>query len=91
MDVKGRNLTDGLPKSVEITSAEIRDVLAEPVSKSLQLSKKLLRLHFRSLQQILLTGAFTLQAVQANSEVCRNSYQKKLKCRCIFLKSRLIV
>ena len=33
MDVKGRNLTDGLPKSVEITSAEIRDVLAEPVSK----------------------------------------------------------
>ena len=33
MDVKGRNLTDGLPKSVEVTSAEIRDVLAEPVSK----------------------------------------------------------
>ena len=33
MDVKGRNLTDGLPKSVEVTSAEIRDVLSEPVSK----------------------------------------------------------
>ena len=33
MNVKGRNLTDGLPKSVEVTSAEIRDVLAEPVSK----------------------------------------------------------
>ena len=33
MDVKGRNLTDGLPKSVEITSSEIREVLSEPISK----------------------------------------------------------
>ena len=33
MEVRGRNLTDGLPKSVEITSAQIRDVLAVPVSE----------------------------------------------------------
>lgn len=33
MDVKGRNLTNGLPKSVEITSEEIREVLNEPVNK----------------------------------------------------------
>lgn len=33
MDVRGRNLVDGLPKSVEITSQEIREVLAEPVGK----------------------------------------------------------
>ena len=42
MDVKGRNLTDGLPKSVEITSAEIRDVLAEPVSKIIAAIKETL-------------------------------------------------
>ncbi len=33
MDVKGRNLTNGLPKSVEVTSAEIRDVLSAPVNE----------------------------------------------------------
>jgi len=33
MEVRGRNLTDGLPKSVEITSAEIREVLSEPVNR----------------------------------------------------------
>ena len=31
MEVRGRNLTDGLPNSIEVTSAEIREVLAEPV------------------------------------------------------------
>ncbi len=33
MDVRGRNLTDGLPKSVEITSAEVREILSEPVDQ----------------------------------------------------------
>ncbi|MGN1122745.1 MAG: rod shape-determining protein [Eubacterium sp.] len=33
MEVRGRNLTDGLPKSIEITSAEIREVLSEPVNQ----------------------------------------------------------
>lgn len=31
MDVRGRNLNDGLPGSVEITSAQIRNVLEEPI------------------------------------------------------------
>ena len=82
MDVKGRNLTDGLPKSVEVTSAEIRDVL-------LQL-KKLLKLRFRNLRLILSTGVFILPAVQASSEACRSLLQRKQKCRYIFPKSRLI-
>ena len=34
MEVRGRNLTDGLPNSIEVTSAEIREVLAEPDRKS---------------------------------------------------------
>lgn len=33
MEVRGRNISDGLPKSIEITSAQVRDILAEPVSQ----------------------------------------------------------
>lgn len=33
MEVRGRNLADGLPNSVEITSGEIREVLLEPVGE----------------------------------------------------------
>lgn len=32
MEVRGRNLTDGLPGSVEVTSADIRRVLVDPIS-----------------------------------------------------------
>lgn len=42
MDVRGRNLVDGLPKSVEVTSAEIRDVLSEPVGKIIAAIKETL-------------------------------------------------
>ena len=35
MDVKGRNLLDGLPKSTEITSEEIREALVDPVDQIL--------------------------------------------------------
>lgn len=35
MEVKGRNLLDGLPKSVEITSAEIREALGGPIGQIL--------------------------------------------------------
>ena len=36
MHVKGRNLMDGLPKHVEITSAEVREALADPVNTILE-------------------------------------------------------
>lgn len=42
MEVRGRNLTDGLPKSVEITSAEVRSVLAEPVDQIISAIKETL-------------------------------------------------
>ena len=35
MEIKGRNLIDGLPKSVEITSEQVRQALAEPVDQIL--------------------------------------------------------
>ena len=33
MNVKGRNLMDGLPKNVEVTSEEIREALSDPISQ----------------------------------------------------------
>ncbi len=33
MDVRGRNLVDGLPKNIEITSEDVREAIAEPVSQ----------------------------------------------------------
>jgi rod shape-determining protein MreB and related proteins len=33
MNIKGRNIMDGLPKNVDVTSEEIREAMAEPVSQ----------------------------------------------------------
>ena len=35
MDVKGRNLLDGLPKNIEISSEEVREALSDPVNQIL--------------------------------------------------------
>lgn len=42
MEVRGRNLTDGLPGSVELTSSDVRYVLAEPVSQIINAIKETL-------------------------------------------------
>lgn len=42
MEVRGRNLADGLPGSVEITSADVRYVLKEPVSQIIAVIKETL-------------------------------------------------
>ena len=42
MEVRGRNLADGLPGSVEITSADVRYVLQEPVSQIIAVIKETL-------------------------------------------------
>lgn len=39
MDIKGRNLLNGLPENITITSAEIRDALAEPLSHVIEAIK----------------------------------------------------
>lgn len=36
MDIRGRNLVDGLPKNVEISSEEVREALSEPLSQILE-------------------------------------------------------
>ena len=36
MDIRGRNLVDGLPKNIEITSEEVREALSEPLSHILE-------------------------------------------------------
>lgn len=42
MEVRGRNTINGLPKSAEITSQEVREILAEPVSKIIAAIKETL-------------------------------------------------
>ena len=42
MEVRGRSLTDGLPGSMEITSAEVREILAEPVEEIINAIKETL-------------------------------------------------
>lgn len=42
MEVRGRNLTNGLPKSVEVTSNEIRDVLSVPIDSIITAIKETL-------------------------------------------------
>ncbi|MBQ8826986.1 MAG: rod shape-determining protein [Oscillospiraceae bacterium] len=39
MDIKGRNLLNGLPENVKVTSAEIREALAEPLSNVIEAIK----------------------------------------------------
>ena len=36
MDVRGRNLIDGLPQNIEISSEEVREALSEPLSQILE-------------------------------------------------------
>lgn len=35
MNIKGRNLMDGLPKNIEVSSEEIREALSDPVNQIL--------------------------------------------------------
>ena len=39
MEVKGRNLVDGLPMNLTVTSEEIREALADPVNQILETIK----------------------------------------------------
>ncbi len=44
MEVRGRNLVNGLPKSTEITSAEVREILSQPVSQIISAIKETLEI-----------------------------------------------
>ena len=39
MDIKGRNLLNGLPENISISSDEIREALAEPLAKVMEAIK----------------------------------------------------
>ena len=36
MDVRGRNLVDGLPKNIEVTSEDVREAISEPISQIIE-------------------------------------------------------
>ena len=42
MEIKGRNLSNGLPKSIEITSKEVQNILEEPVNEIINTVKSTL-------------------------------------------------
>lgn len=42
MDIKGRNLVDGLPKNIQIRSEEVREALAEPLERIVEAIKETL-------------------------------------------------
>ena len=42
MEIKGRNLIDGLPKNVIITASEVRDALADPLATIIEAVKSTL-------------------------------------------------
>jgi len=42
MEIKGRNLLNGLPENVTVSSAEIRDALVEPLSRVIDAIKSTL-------------------------------------------------
>ena len=74
INVKGRNLIDGLPKDVEVTAAEIREALKESVYQIIDALLKTLRL---SLPQTLLTTALLSRAAVRFSEVLTSSSSRK--------------
>lgn len=63
MEIRGRRVTDGLPGSVEITSADIREVLSEPVQEIVSAIKETLEVTLPELaadiidRGVYLTGA----------------------------------
>ena len=44
MEVRGRNISDGLPNSIEITSADVRKVLEAPVNEIISAIKEVLEI-----------------------------------------------
>ncbi len=42
MNIKGRNLMDGLPKNIDVTSEEIREAMADPIAQILDLIRSTL-------------------------------------------------
>lgn len=52
MDIKGRNLVDGLPKHIEITAAEVREALYDSLNAIVDAIKGTLEKLHRNLPQI---------------------------------------
>lgn len=91
MEVRGRNLANGLPKSVEVTSEEIRTVLSEPVNEIISAIKETLELTLPELaadiidRGICLTGGGCQlkglsQLIQTQTGISVNIPEKPTQC-----------
>ncbi len=60
MEISGRNLLNGLPENIAVSSAEIRDALAEPLSKIIEAIKLTLEKTPPELSSDIITQGITL-------------------------------
>lgn len=60
MSIKGRNLTDGLPNTIEVTSGDIREALADPLDQVLETIRSTLEKTPPELSADILEGGITL-------------------------------
>lgn len=91
MQVRGRNLENGLPKSVEITSAEIREALSAPVNEIITAIKETLEVTLPELSAdiidkgICLTGGASqlrglAELIESETGITVNIPAKPMEC-----------
>ncbi len=79
MEVRGRNLTDGLPGSVEITSSDIREVLQEPVGQILTAVKETLEVTLPELSADIIDRGIYLTGGASRLRGLRDLIENKIK------------
>ena len=80
MEIKGRNLLNGLPENIIVTSAEIREALSEPLARIIEAIKTLSKKHPPNFQPILSTRVSHLQAAARFLKALINSSTRKQVC-----------
>lgn len=79
MEVRGRNLTDGLPGSVEITSSDIREVLQEPVGQILTAVKETLEVTLPELSADIIDRGIYLSGGASRLRGLRDLIENEIK------------
>ncbi len=79
MEVRGRNLADGLPGSVEITSSDIREVLQEPVGQILTAVKETLEVTLPELSADIIDRGIYLTGGASRLRGLRDLIENKIK------------
>lgn len=79
MEIKGRNLKDGLPGSVEITSADIRDVINEKIDEIIVAIKETLEVTLPDLAADILERGIYLTGGGAKLRGLKERFEREIK------------